>query len=189
MTYSLRHGTFEMILSLLFGNSYVVHIYVQSMIMTVDLISCPPKLVEKSHIQYAAQRTATRWQQMNINASLINHFRPFFTWSVLPVSQVRFRADNALRMSSDLQQRSISSSWLMRYRLCVPPYIALLSCLLYTSDSHHSLFIHQVYQDNVYAEGCQFHSFKKVLFEMGPEYSNTVELASFHSTSKCYMGE
>lgn len=47
----------------------------------------------------------------------------------------------------------------------------------------------QVYQDNVYADGCKFHSFKKVLFEMGPEYSSTVELASFHSTSKCYMGE
>ncbi|XP_059497153.1 alanine aminotransferase 2-like [Stegostoma tigrinum] len=46
-----------------------------------------------------------------------------------------------------------------------------------------------VYQDNVYAEGCQFHSFKKVLFEMGPEYSNNVELASFHSISKGYMGE
>lgn len=54
---------------------------------------------------------------------------------------------------------------------------------------HLSLLIRQVYQDNVYADGCQFHSFKKVLFEMGPEYSNTVELASFHSTSKCYMGE
>ncbi|XP_054624879.1 alanine aminotransferase 2-like isoform X3 [Dunckerocampus dactyliophorus] len=51
------------------------------------------------------------------------------------------------------------------------------------------LMADEVYQDNVYAEGCQFHSFKKVLFEMGPEYSNTVELASFHSTSKCYMGE
>ncbi|CAB1317279.1 unnamed protein product [Coregonus sp. 'balchen'] len=49
--------------------------------------------------------------------------------------------------------------------------------------------IEDVYQDNVYAEGCQFHSFKKVLFELGPQYSNTVELASFHSTSKCYMGE
>ncbi|XP_030631313.1 alanine aminotransferase 2-like isoform X2 [Chanos chanos] len=51
------------------------------------------------------------------------------------------------------------------------------------------LMADEVYQDNVYAEGCQFHSFKKVLFEMGPEYSSTVELASFHSTSKCYMGE
>ncbi|KAG7262939.1 hypothetical protein CRUP_008719 [Coryphaenoides rupestris] len=29
-----------------------------------------------------------------------------------------------------------------------------------------------VYQDNVYAEGCAFHSFKKVLFEMGPEFSS-----------------
>uniref|UniRef100_A0AAR2KZH1 Alanine aminotransferase 1 n=1 Tax=Pygocentrus nattereri TaxID=42514 RepID=A0AAR2KZH1_PYGNA len=37
--------------------------------------------------------------------------------------------------------------------------------------------------------GCAFHSFKKVLFEMGPKFSSTVELASFHSTSKCYMGE
>lgn len=51
------------------------------------------------------------------------------------------------------------------------------------------LMADEVYQDNVYAEGCEFHSFKKVLFEMGPEYSNTVELVSFHSTSKCYMGE
>uniref|UniRef100_A0A669C9P6 alanine transaminase n=1 Tax=Oreochromis niloticus TaxID=8128 RepID=A0A669C9P6_ORENI len=51
------------------------------------------------------------------------------------------------------------------------------------------LMADEVYQDNVYAEGCQFHSFKKVLFEMGPEYAETVELASFHSTSKCYMGE
>ncbi|MBN3305382.1 ALAT2 aminotransferase, partial [Amia calva] len=47
----------------------------------------------------------------------------------------------------------------------------------------------EVYQDNVYSPDCQFHSFKKVLYEMGPEYYNTVELASFHSTSKGYMGE
>ncbi|XP_037643510.1 alanine aminotransferase 2-like isoform X2 [Sebastes umbrosus] len=51
------------------------------------------------------------------------------------------------------------------------------------------LMADEVYQDNVYADGCQFHSFKKVLFDLGPEYSDTVELASFHSTSKCYMGE
>eukprot|EP00069_Balaena_mysticetus_P019113 bmy_11962T0 len=46
-----------------------------------------------------------------------------------------------------------------------------------------------VYQDNVYSPDCRFHSFKKVLYEMGPEYSSNVELASFHSTSKGYMGE
>ncbi|XP_064414585.1 alanine aminotransferase 2 isoform X2 [Latimeria chalumnae] len=51
------------------------------------------------------------------------------------------------------------------------------------------LLADEVYQDNVYAEGCQFHSFKKVLYEMGPEYFSSVELASFHSTSKGYMGE
>lgn len=47
----------------------------------------------------------------------------------------------------------------------------------------------QVYQDNVYSADCRFHSFKKVLSELGPEYSSNVELASFHSTSKGYMGE
>lgn len=46
----------------------------------------------------------------------------------------------------------------------------------------------QVYQHNVYAEGSAFHSFKKVLMEMGPEYKD-MELASFMSTSKGYMGE
>lgn len=55
-----------------------------------------------------------------------------------------------------------------------------LTCLIFTL---------QVYQDNVYAPNCQFHSFKKVLYEMGPEYFNSVELASFHSTSKGYTGE
>lgn len=46
----------------------------------------------------------------------------------------------------------------------------------------------EVYQHNVYAKGCQFHSFKKVMTEMGPPYS-TMELASFMSTSKGFMGE
>ncbi|KAK2868278.1 hypothetical protein Q7C36_000149 [Tachysurus vachellii] len=59
----------------------------------------------------------------------------------------------------------------------------------FAAKEHLFLMADEVYQDNVYAEGCTFHSFKKVLFEMGPEFSNTVELASFHSTSKCYMGE
>ncbi|KAH0619609.1 hypothetical protein JD844_000378 [Phrynosoma platyrhinos] len=51
------------------------------------------------------------------------------------------------------------------------------------------LLADEVYQDNVYSESCQFHSFKKILYEMGPDYCNNVELASFHSTSKGYMGE
>lgn len=47
----------------------------------------------------------------------------------------------------------------------------------------------QVYQENVYAEGSRFHSFKKVLMEMGPPYSTQQELVSFHSISKGCMGE
>uniref|UniRef100_A0A8C3I189 Alanine aminotransferase 1 n=1 Tax=Chrysemys picta bellii TaxID=8478 RepID=A0A8C3I189_CHRPI len=43
------------------------------------------------------------------------------------------------------------------------------------------LMADEVYQDNVYAEGSEFHSFKKVLFELGPKYSNVVELG--------FMGE
>lgn len=50
------------------------------------------------------------------------------------------------------------------------------------------LMADEVYQHNVYAPGSAFHSFKKVLCEMGPEYQD-LELASFMSTSKGYMGE
>lgn len=46
----------------------------------------------------------------------------------------------------------------------------------------------EVYQHNVYAEGCKFHSFKKVINEMGAPYKD-MELASFMSISKGYMGE
>lgn len=47
----------------------------------------------------------------------------------------------------------------------------------------------QVYQDCIYGENSEFVSYKKVLMEMGPPLSDTVELASFHSASKGYMGE
>ncbi|XP_316880.6 alanine aminotransferase 1 isoform X2 [Anopheles gambiae] len=50
------------------------------------------------------------------------------------------------------------------------------------------LFADEVYQDNVYESGSQFHSFKKVMMEMGEPYSK-MELCSFMSCSKGYMGE
>lgn len=46
----------------------------------------------------------------------------------------------------------------------------------------------KVYQDNVYDPQSEFHSFKKVITQMGAPYSQ-MELASFHSVSKGYMGE
>ncbi|XP_061847355.1 LOW QUALITY PROTEIN: leucine-rich repeat-containing protein 14-like [Colius striatus] len=51
------------------------------------------------------------------------------------------------------------------------------------------LMADEVYQDNVYAEGSAFHSFRKVLTEMGPPYLDSVELTSFHSISKGFTGE
>ncbi|XP_058444925.1 alanine aminotransferase 1 [Malaya genurostris] len=50
------------------------------------------------------------------------------------------------------------------------------------------LFADEVYQDNIYEKGSKFHSFKKVMMEMGAPY-NEMELCSFMSCSKCYMGE
>lgn len=58
----------------------------------------------------------------------------------------------------------------------------------FAHKNHLFLFADEVYQDNVYAEGCEFHSFKKMVHEMGEPYSK-MELASFMSCSKGYMGE
>uniref|UniRef100_A0A8C6UY00 alanine transaminase n=1 Tax=Neogobius melanostomus TaxID=47308 RepID=A0A8C6UY00_9GOBI len=51
------------------------------------------------------------------------------------------------------------------------------------------LLVDEVYQDCVYADNVEFVSYKKVLAEMGPPFSDTVELASFHSASKGFLGE
>merc|ERR1740128_1479987 len=50
------------------------------------------------------------------------------------------------------------------------------------------IFADEVYQHNVYAEGSAFHSFRKVMFEMGAPFSS-LEVASFMTCSKGYMGE
>ncbi|XP_043085644.1 alanine aminotransferase 2-like [Puntigrus tetrazona] len=47
----------------------------------------------------------------------------------------------------------------------------------------------EVYQSCVYGDNTEFYSYKKVLSEMGSTISSTVELASFHSVSKGFMGE
>lgn len=45
------------------------------------------------------------------------------------------------------------------------------------------------FQTNIYDEARPFHSFKKVLLEMDPAEFGDVELFSFHSTSKGFLGE
>jgi len=51
------------------------------------------------------------------------------------------------------------------------------------------LMADEVYQANTYTADKPFHSFKKVLAGMGPGYSDKLELISFHSTSKGFLGE
>jgi alanine transaminase len=50
------------------------------------------------------------------------------------------------------------------------------------------LLADEVYQTNIYTEK-SFHSARSVLFSMGKEISSSVQLASFHSTSKGFLGE
>ena len=50
------------------------------------------------------------------------------------------------------------------------------------------LLADEVYQANIYTDSHPFHSFKKVLKSMGPEY-DSVGLISFHSISKGMIGE
>ena len=47
----------------------------------------------------------------------------------------------------------------------------------------------EVYQHNVYAPGRSFVSFKKVLHSLGGSISKELQLASFMSCSKGFMGE
>uniref|UniRef100_UPI0037E7C42C alanine aminotransferase 2-like n=1 Tax=Semicossyphus pulcher TaxID=241346 RepID=UPI0037E7C42C len=59
----------------------------------------------------------------------------------------------------------------------------------FVSEKRLFLLADEVYQDLIYGEQTEFVSYKKVLAEMGPPLSDTVELASFHSASKGFMGE
>ncbi|XP_030258098.1 alanine aminotransferase 1 isoform X3 [Sparus aurata] len=59
----------------------------------------------------------------------------------------------------------------------------------FVSERKLFLLADEVYQDYVFGENSEFVSYKRVLSEMGPPLSDTVELASFHSASKGWMGE
>ncbi|HAT73202.1 MAG TPA: aminotransferase class I/II [Elusimicrobia bacterium] len=51
---------------------------------------------------------------------------------------------------------------------------------------HLSILADEVYQENVYGEGLKFHSFARVMHELGEK---DVTLFSFHSVSKGFLGE
>lgn len=63
--------------------------------------------------------------------------------------------------------------------------------ITFARDKRIPILADEVYQANVYAEGKEFHSFKKVLRMLQEEDGSykTVQLMSFHSASKGYLGE
>jgi len=69
----------------------------------------------------------------------------------------------------------------------VLPYNNIREIIEFCMEENLFLLADEVYQDNTYGSE-QFHSFKKVLRDMGPK-GDGFEMASFHSVSKGYMGE
>jgi len=51
------------------------------------------------------------------------------------------------------------------------------------------LFADEVYQENLYDDGAKFISFRKVAHDMGDDVFKRIEIASFHSISKGFLGE
>lgn len=64
----------------------------------------------------------------------------------------------------------------------------LQDIIRFCQKEHLVILADEVYQENVYAEGKEFVSFKKALRDMGSDFDD-VELISFHSTSKGFTGE
>lgn len=67
-------------------------------------------------------------------------------------------------------------------------YDNIKDIIKFCKDEKLVLLADEVYQANIYGEGAKFHSFKKVLRDLGPDYED-FELISFHSTSKGFLGE
>mmetsp|Transcript_35046 Transcript_35046/g.110063 ORF Transcript_35046/g.110063 Transcript_35046/m.110063 type:complete len:294 (+) Transcript_35046:346-1227(+) len=67
------------------------------------------------------------------------------------------------------------------------PYDNMVECIDFCAKHGLVLMADEVYQENIWDGGRPFHSFKKVLMEMSPQPN--LQLVSFHSTSKGFLGE
>jgi alanine transaminase len=68
------------------------------------------------------------------------------------------------------------------------PYENMAECIHFCNKHGLVLMADEVYQENIWLSSRPFHSFKKVLAEMGPS-APKLPLVSFHSTSKGFLGE
>jgi alanine transaminase len=65
----------------------------------------------------------------------------------------------------------------------------MIEILQFCYEKNVVLLADEVYQENVYDSKQQWRSFKSVLMAQPPQLRDNVELASFHSTSKGFLGE
>ncbi|GAB0095957.1 alanine aminotransferase 1 [Sergentomyia squamirostris] len=124
------------------------------------------------------------------------------TISEFDLQQVEYYLDESKKWGLDIGEleRSVKEA----RKVCVPRVIVVINpgnptgqvltrqnieeIIKFAHRERLFIFADEVYQDNVYDKDSKFHSFKKVLTEMGEPYSK-MEMASFMSVSKGYMGE
>jgi len=70
----------------------------------------------------------------------------------------------------------------------VLPYNTIRDVIKFCAREKLVLFADEVYQETLFTNEAQFHSCKKVLRDLGPEYSK-FQLMSIHSVSKGIYGE
>ncbi|KAM9501906.1 alanine aminotransferase 2-like [Clarias gariepinus] len=66
---------------------------------------------------------------------------------------------------------------------------SIAEVIRFAAEENLFLMVDEVHQDMVYGKGSEFYSYRRVLSEMGPPYSSTIELVSFNSISKTVLGE
>lgn len=96
------------------------------------------------------------------------------------------RAYNAAKDTSDIRAIVIINPGNPTGQVLTRENVELV--IKFAAEKKLFIFADEVYQHNVYAEGSAFHSFKKVMMDMGAPY-NKLEMASFMTCSKGYMGE
>nr|XP_029713919.1 alanine aminotransferase 1 [Aedes albopictus] len=124
------------------------------------------------------------------------------TIAELEMAQICYHLDEERRWGLDIPglERSVNEA----KASCVPRILVVInpgnptgqvlsrenieSIIKFAYKENLVIFADEVYQYNVHEEGSVFHSFKKVMMEMGAPY-NRMELCSFMSCSKGYMGE
>lgn len=123
------------------------------------------------------------------------------TISEIGAERINYYLDESNRWSLSIEE--LEKAYKDALEKCVPRVLCVINpgnptgqvltrenidaCIEFAATHNLVLLADEVYQDNVYDADSKFHSFKKALRES--KYSDTLELVSFHSMSKGFMGE